>query len=162
MSIMELGALGEFLGSLGVIATLAYLAVQIRHNTRATQTASHHAITDSLNQGNIAQASDPELARIWLSGSEDRASLSDVDRQRLDMLLLAYFHVFDSLFYSANRGTGEQSLLAAEEKGFAHLMKLPGVRDWWDENPYAFSPEFRSYMEGFAQGGSFVPRAESN
>ena len=30
MSIMELGALGEFLGSIGVIATLIYLAIQIR------------------------------------------------------------------------------------------------------------------------------------
>ena len=132
MTIMELGALGEFLGSVGVIATLAYLAVQIRQNTRATQTASHHAITDSLNQGNVAQATDPELARIWLVGCEDRASLSDVDRHRLDMLLLAYFHVFDSLFYSASRGTGERSLLVADAKSVAHLMSLPGVRAWWD------------------------------
>ncbi len=30
MTIMELGALGEILGAIGVIITLAYLAVQIR------------------------------------------------------------------------------------------------------------------------------------
>ena len=35
MSIMELGALGEFVGSIGVIATLIYLAVQIRQNTHS-------------------------------------------------------------------------------------------------------------------------------
>ncbi len=35
MSIIELGALGEFLGSIGVIATLIYLAVQIRQNTHS-------------------------------------------------------------------------------------------------------------------------------
>ncbi len=35
MSIMELGALGEFLGSIGVIATLIYLAIQIRQNTHS-------------------------------------------------------------------------------------------------------------------------------
>ena len=34
MNIMELGALGEFVGSVGVIATLVYLAVQIRQNSR--------------------------------------------------------------------------------------------------------------------------------
>ena len=33
MNIMELGALGEFLGSIAVIATLIYLAIQIRQNT---------------------------------------------------------------------------------------------------------------------------------
>ncbi len=35
MDIMELGALGEFLGALGVMATLIYLAVQIKQNTRS-------------------------------------------------------------------------------------------------------------------------------
>ena len=33
MNIMELGALGEFVGSIGVIVTLVYLAIQIRQNT---------------------------------------------------------------------------------------------------------------------------------
>jgi len=32
MSIMELGALGEFLGSVGVVATLVYLAIQARQS----------------------------------------------------------------------------------------------------------------------------------
>lgn len=35
MTIMELGALGELLGAIGVIITLAYLAVQIKQNTRS-------------------------------------------------------------------------------------------------------------------------------
>ena len=41
MSIIELGALGEFLGSIGVIATLIYLAIQIRQNTHSLD-ESHH------------------------------------------------------------------------------------------------------------------------
>ena len=40
-------------------------------------------------------------------------------------------------------------LLIAEERGLAYLFTLPGIREWWDENPYAFSPEFRSYIEQF-------------
>ncbi len=144
-----LGAISETIGAIAVIVTLAYLAVQIRQNTRATHTASHHAITDSLNQGNIAVAQNAELAQIWVTGCADRTSLTETERERLDSLLRAYFHVFDSLFYSANTGTGERGLLLAEEKGFSHLMNLQGVYGWWKDNPYAFSPEFRSYMESF-------------
>jgi hypothetical protein len=147
-----LGNFGEFVGAIAVVFTLAYLAVQIRQNTRATAAASHHAVTNSLNQGNIAMAQDAELAQIWVTGCADRESLGEADQQRLDMLLLAYFHVFDSLFYSAKIGTGERDLLLAEEKGFSYLMNLPGVYDWWEENPYAFSAEFRSYMEAFRTG----------
>ena len=144
-----LGAISETISAIAVIATLAYLAVQIRQNTRATQTASHHAITDSFNQVNIAIAQNAELAKIWVTGCTDRAALTDTEREQLDSLLRAVFHVFDSLFYSANSGTGERNLLQAEEKGFSHLMNLRGVYSWWKDNPYAFSPEFRSYMEGF-------------
>ena len=116
-------------GSIGVLATLAYLAVQIRQNTRATQAASHHAVTDSLNQGNIAVAQNAELAQIWVTGCVDRMTLTEAERQRFDSLMLAHFHVFDSLFYSANNGAGERNLLQAEEKGFLYLMNLRGVYD---------------------------------
>ena len=34
MSIIELGALGEFVGAIAVVFTLGYLALQLRQNTR--------------------------------------------------------------------------------------------------------------------------------
>ena len=144
-----LGNYREFIGAIGVVATLGYLAIQIRQNTGATSAASHLAIVEALNQGNLAQAQDHELAQIWVSGSEGRSVLTEVEQQRFDSLLLAYFHVFDSLWYSAKIGTAERVLLQSEEKGFVYLMNTQGVYDWWEANPYAFSPEFRSYMEAF-------------
>ncbi len=39
MNIMELGAIGELVGGAAVIATLAYLAVQIKQNTTAVRSA---------------------------------------------------------------------------------------------------------------------------
>ena len=144
-----IGAVGEAVGAIAVVVTLAYLAMQIRQNTGATRAASHHAVIEALNQGNLAQARDAELAQIWVSGLKDRGVLTEVERQRFDSLCLAYFHVFDSLWYSAKVGTSERDLLLSEEKGFVYLMDSSGVYDWWEANPYAFSPEFRNYMEEF-------------
>ncbi len=47
MSIIELGALGEFLGSIGVIATLIYLAIQIRQNTHSLDEGRKLAMTQA-------------------------------------------------------------------------------------------------------------------
>ena len=41
-----IGAIGEVAGAIGVIATLLYLAVQIRQNTRAMTGATQDAITE--------------------------------------------------------------------------------------------------------------------
>ena len=37
MTVVELGALGEFVGSIATIATLLYLALQVRQNTAPAQ-----------------------------------------------------------------------------------------------------------------------------
>ena len=37
MNIMELGALGEFVGSIAVVVTLVFLAIQVRHSKNATE-----------------------------------------------------------------------------------------------------------------------------
>jgi len=47
MTIMELGALGEFLGSIAVLATLVYLSVQIRQNTRTMDESKKLALAQT-------------------------------------------------------------------------------------------------------------------
>ena len=37
MTISELGSIGEFVGAIAVVVTLAYLAVQVRHSKEATE-----------------------------------------------------------------------------------------------------------------------------
>ena len=47
MTIIELGALGEFVGAIGVIATLVYLAAQIRQNTRSMEDGKRLALAQT-------------------------------------------------------------------------------------------------------------------
>jgi hypothetical protein len=146
MTIDQLGSIGEVAAALATIATLFYLASQIRQNTRATRAASFHGVTDSMNHVNVAVAQSPQLARIWNTGVVDRASLDDDERYQFDLLLLSYFHVFETLHYQARMGAGEGDLLVAEERSLLFLLSNNGIWDWWTENPYAYGPEFREYV----------------
>jgi hypothetical protein len=149
VTIQELGSLGELVAAIATVATLIYLALQIRRNTQATRAASFHAITDSMNHVNVSVAQNPGIARIWLAGTADRSSLSEEERHQYDLVLLSYFHVFETMHYQARVGAGEKDLLLGEERSLAALLSTPGVREWWAQNPYAFGPEFRSYVERF-------------
>jgi len=44
-----IGAVGEVSGAIAVVATLGYLAVQIRQNTSAVRANSAQAFADSIN-----------------------------------------------------------------------------------------------------------------
>ena len=149
VTIQELGSLGELVAAIATVATLVYLALQIRQSTYATRAASFHAISDSMNHVNLSVTGSAELSRIWLSGCEDRASLGPEAMHRFDTTLLAYFHVFETMHYQARVGAGDEDLVLAEERSLQALLAMPGIRDWWSANPYAFGPEFRAYIEPF-------------
>ena len=52
-----LSAIGELVGAVGVVATLFYVAVQVRQNTRAVRAATLNAITSS-HQAELRWSSD--------------------------------------------------------------------------------------------------------
>lgn len=47
MTLMELGALGEFVGAIAVVVTLVYLAIQIRQNTQAMEESRRLALAQT-------------------------------------------------------------------------------------------------------------------
>jgi hypothetical protein len=153
VTLEQLGNIGEFLAAIATIATLIYLAVQIRQNTQATRAASFHAVTDSMNHVNVAVAQDPALARVMSAGLKDRGGLRGEELQQFDNLMLSYFHVFETVHYQARVGAGERSLLEAEERSLESLLAQAGVREWWADNPYAFGSEFRAYIDRFLAEG---------
>ena len=73
MTILELGALGEFLGSVLTLATLAYLATQIRQNT--AQQKREEIVSIQHGQNNVlAQLRDPLVCGAFVRGAAARAA----------------------------------------------------------------------------------------
>src|SRR5262245_60294465 len=64
MDLETLGSIGDFVGGLGVIASLIYLAVQIRQNTRAVRSSSYHQAAEQTWNYCLAIAQDASLADI--------------------------------------------------------------------------------------------------
>ena len=92
MTLIELGALGEFVGAIGVIATLVYLAVQIRQNTRSLEASQRLALAQTYQmrsdalQTMLVQAAAGEVGRIINKVTEagypeDLAALDTLTRE---------------------------------------------------------------------------------
>jgi hypothetical protein len=132
----------------GVIASLIFVGVQIRQNTKALKATSHHAITDSFNAINTLVLSDPKVARILriaMAGSDD---LDADERMSADYLLLPYFRIFETLYYQYKNGTLDKKLFDAKVKTQRWAVAFPGVQCWWAANPMGLSTEFRAFIDG--------------
>jgi hypothetical protein len=60
-----IGAIGQILGSVGVLITLVYLSLQIRHARMETRRSTSSVRVSSASQQLMAFAADERLARIW-------------------------------------------------------------------------------------------------
>jgi hypothetical protein len=82
MNIQDLGALGELVAAIATVATLIYLAVQIRQNNRNLQEST----SATFNQGwagiNSRLSSDEQFAEIFIRGREDLDALDPVELER--------------------------------------------------------------------------------
>ena len=131
MSIIELGALGEFVGAIAVVVTLVYLAVQIRQNTRAMEEGRRLALAQTYQmradglQNMLVHAADSEfigpiIVRLTEEGYPTDISaldrLSAEDRGRFRQWHIAQHTHWDSMFYQYQQGF-------LEEEYYEHAFK---------------------------------------
>ena len=146
ITLAELSQLSQAVSSAAVVASLIFVGVQIRQNTKSAQAASHHAVSEALNRINLLWARNGEVARLWLLGMSDRGALTAEDRWRFDSLVRAYLHVCETMYTQARLGAGDRGIVLAEEDGIKTVFSSAGAKEWWAENPFGFSPEFRAYV----------------
>ena len=151
MTLEEIYCVSQIVAVIGIFGSLVFVGLQIRQNTRATQAASHHAVSNSLNEINRLFIESEEVTKIWLAGLNDRQGLSPEDRWRFDSMLRAYMHVCETMYIQADLGTGDKEIMLSEEKGIRTVLASPGCREWWTENPYGFGAKFRTYVAALAK-----------
>ena len=118
-----LGNYGEFVGAIAVVATLAYLAVQVRHSREATETNTKSLrSTARIESGRywsdevIRMALSPDMASIVAHGMTDASVLDDNDRERLIAWYTQHCIAKDSFYHQHRDGLLPDDAWNAHEK----------------------------------------------
>ena len=117
MTITELGALGEFVGAIAVVATLIYLAVQVRHSKEATEASNRLAVaavyretSNGLLQFNGRLIESADVARLWLEGGSQEQDLSDIDQFRYRRIAIDWICLREAGYFGAEATRDEQAM----------------------------------------------------
>ena len=89
-----LGAIGEVLGSLLVLATLIYVAIQTRDLNKQSQAEARYAFVDAVADINMVIAQDKETASAWRRGLESAEDLDADERMQFLMLIGQYANLW--------------------------------------------------------------------
>lgn len=136
-----LGNYGEFVGSIAVVATLGYLAVQTRQNTRALRTASFHAVRQSFSELSLAMAQDPSLTQIVSQVNRDE-DLDNVQRERANMLFTTILRRGESAFFQSHQGSLEYESWIGIRDSIAPMLHTKLGREYWQSQSSRFTSQY--------------------
>jgi hypothetical protein len=143
-----IGATGEVLGSIAVVVTLAYLAIQIRQNTQSNRTAAIQtmAAQDSSWLSGVAQ--DGELSEILGRGWRDFAGLAPVEQGRFAALMSQVCRQYDSQLHLWRDGAIPEGLWTASLNTLRFVHAQTGFRQWWTSAKQLYSADFQALVDG--------------
>ena len=127
-----------------ILASLVFVGVQIRQNTRALKATSHHAITDSFNHLNTTVASDQAVAQTLTKAYGGLSGLEPSELFAFHSMMIAYIRVFETLYFQSQNGTMPMDLWDVEKRPLAALFISKGVQEWWANPDLPFSDAFRA------------------
>ena len=142
MTIQDLGSLGEFVAAIATVATLIYLAIQIRQNTNEQRNSSRLATTRLITDWHTAVMSDPELVRIFSAGFLEPDKLESADRARFIWIVAAFASRMEEMYTQYKAGLIEPHLWGQYRATTASFLANPILKEWWDSRVFVCSEEF--------------------
>ena len=124
-TLQDLGSLGEFVGALGVVISLIYLARQVSQNTTSIRAASFNSMTE--NSIRILEHSfrDGDFAEFLHRAERDPSSLSPNEQVRWDAYMTAVYRHFGNLVYQYRVGVLDQQMWQSYRDTLKRHLRTP-------------------------------------
>lgn len=147
MDIAELGAIGELVGGVAVVASLVFVGVQVRRGAEAARSNAHQTAAAN-STALLFRSADPQVFELSRSANENYEALSDRDRNSYDNHIMAYFNYFESLYYDHLQGAVHRDIWESR----VNRMKLifeerAGSRRTWRKAASLYGDAFRVFVE---------------
>jgi hypothetical protein len=147
MSWDAIGAIGDFLGGLGVIVSLIYLATQVRRSARVTEentrevgAAAREAVFAGFSRWR-GMVLDEKLTSVFVRGCDDISVLDREERFQFGLLMQDFLFADQVLFSRGQDGSSGISPTVAVRNA-AGVLSRPGAHEWWSHNKGLFMPLF--------------------
>ena len=130
-----IGAIGEIVGAAAVVATLAYLAQQIRTQNKANELASFNALMDGFNQFNSILATDKSVYRLFMTGLNHPEQLDDDEAGQFTALFRMFINETQKIYEAYKRGAVSDQIWRDLAAQAAEMRYSPGGQIMFDGHP---------------------------
>lgn len=146
MTIMEIGAIGEFVGAIAVVVTLVYLAIQMRQNTNALKLNVARSVTEELQDMFSLAASNRALAEIIVKAS-GQSEWQGVERARYHAFTNNLVRVYENAYLQSRAGVMDLAHWEGMTRMMIDYTSMPAFQGFWEVRKHWMSDDFQEYMD---------------
>ncbi|HEX4639328.1 MAG TPA: hypothetical protein VH170_07570 [Chthoniobacterales bacterium] len=144
MSFEQLSYLAQIVASIGVIVSLIFVGLQIKHNTGALQRNEHNSTMAQWTVIRQAIAQNRDIAELMTAGLRGERALDAADQLRLEQMLQEHFWAAFHIWDRTQRGVFPKGTFElATGPLLSQLLNTPRGGAWWrDAKGTGFIPGF--------------------
>ena len=136
-----IGAIAELMGAGAVFASLIYLAVQTKQNTRALRSAAFHQVRESFSNVSLVMAQDERLRSVFRRAASDEP-LSETEYSTFNYLLTTLVRRGESAFFQSSDGTLQNESWRAIKKTLIVPLSSQVGKEWLESVRGRFTDEY--------------------
>lgn len=142
-----IAAVAELLGAIGVIASLVYLAGQVKSSGDQARQAAIQSVVNKMHAV-WGELSADETADLWVRGSRGFEHLSsEKEGVRFSAFMLSVFSPWQELHHYRLQGLVDDWTWESMSHTCRGIMGAPGFAEWWERRGSWFSEEFQQHIE---------------
>lgn len=147
MQLQDIAATADVVGAVGVIASMLYLAIQVRQNTRTTRSATLQALSGRLTERLLLVATETDLAQL-IALDWEAEELDAVQRTRITYWISAILVDLSDMYNQYRLGVIPYSSLQSRVKVMRQRLFQTeiGQQVWTNLRP-VYAPDFVQWFE---------------
>ena len=142
-----LGNYGEFVGAIAVVATLGYLAAQIRQQNMESRQAAMSAVAQGWRDA-IGLAGEADIVDLTMRGLEDFDSLNPGERWLLMSRMLNIFRVGEEAFMLRSDGRLDDRYWQGISRYLTTFISIRGVQQMWGLRKHYYYDDYQKFVDG--------------
>ncbi len=151
-----ISATAEVIGAGAVVATLVYLAIQIRQNTAALRATSGQDVVGSFRNFNRLLLEVDGLPEVFLTGLREYPAMDQPTRMQFGAFMSDNLLHFQEAFALHESGNLDQATYRAYLDFFAAFLATPGGAAYWSEFQAACPPGMAVEVDARLESGELI------
>ena len=150
MTLQGLAHIGEFIGGIAIIISLAYLAIQVSDSNRLLRSQAHYNAMMLSQAPGTMMVQSPELSDLVEQCQMGKEPLSSSVLARCNQYTLMELNGWEYLYYQhLDSSIPPQLWLGADAYYRNEIQNKVGYAKFWKDYHIAYAEPFHSYVDAF-------------